>query len=67
MGRNGRRRRIVDVRRVDKALKARAKWVGWPEDLTYYPIRIFENSKELLKDYFEHHPMKEAPDWLFID
>jgi hypothetical protein len=55
------------VKRIGRALKARARWVGWPEDLTYYPIRNFENSKELLKDYFERHPKKEVPNWLSID
>ena len=29
---------IIDVRHISRALKARVKWVGWPEDLTYYPI-----------------------------
>jgi hypothetical protein len=50
------------VKRIGRALKARARWVGWLEDLTYYPIRNFKNSKELLKDYFERHSMKEVPD-----
>ena len=58
---------IVDVKHVGRALKARVKWVGWPEDLTYYPIRNFENLRELLRDYFERHPTKEAPEWLFIN
>jgi hypothetical protein len=59
--------KIVNVKRIGRALKARTRWVGWPEDLTYYPIRNFENSKELLKDYFERHLKKEVPDWLSID
>ena len=29
---------IIDIRRINRALKARVKWVGWLKDLTYYPI-----------------------------
>jgi hypothetical protein len=49
------------VKCIGRALKAHVRWVGWLEDLTYYPIRNFENSKELLKNYFERHLKKEVP------
>jgi hypothetical protein len=55
------------VKRVSRALKARARWVGWLEDLTYYLIQNFENLKELLKDYFKRYLMKKVPDWLSIN
>ena len=29
---------IINIRRINRALKARVKWVDWLKDLTYYSI-----------------------------
>ena len=56
---------ILDVKRGRGGkLLVRAKWVGWPTDLTWYPIDNFRHSSEILADFFSRNPSKPKPDWM---
>ena len=56
---------IMDVKNAQgNILKAQAKWLGWPKDLTWYPITNFKNVPELLQDFYEQNPQKPKPKWL---
>ena len=55
---------ILDVRRVGKGYRARAKWTNWDDDETYYPLKNFENSARVLKRWFDTHPGFSVPKWV---
>lgn len=61
-------KQIIDIKKKQGgAIKARAEWENWAEtDLTWYPIKNFDNAPRKLQDYFDAHPEKKQlrPTWL---
>ena len=59
---------ILDVKvgrgRGGRSLLAKATWVGYPPDNTWYPINDFKNSRDILQEFYLAHPNKPRPDWL---
>ena len=55
---------ILNVKRDKKEIVVQASWLGWPKDLTWFPIDDFKNSKKLLRAYYKKNPRKPKPSWL---
>ena len=49
---------ILDARSHRGKLQYRVKWVGWDEDREWYDAAGFENSPEIVKDFYSRYPKK---------
>ena len=52
---------IIDVRKRNRKLQAKAKWINYDVDSTWYPITDFLNAKDILRDFYHRNPAKLKP------
>jgi transposase InsO family protein len=52
---------VMAVKRVKKKLHYRVKWVGYDEDLEWYPASNLKYSPHKLRDFHQHHPRQPGP------
>lgn len=53
--------KILAVRKVGRQLKYRVKWVGFDDDLDWYPSENFENSPYKLREFHRQYPDQPGP------
>jgi len=54
--------KILNSRHHRNQIQYRVKWTGFHEpDRTWYPVRNFENSPDLIRQFHEEYPEKPAP------
>ena len=49
---------IFNAKSHQGKLQYRVKWVGWDEDREWYDVAGFENSLEIVKDFYSCYPKK---------
>ena len=49
---------ILDTKKHGRRLLFRVKWKGYDEDKQWYPSTNFENSPEIVDDFYKRHPTK---------
>lgn len=52
---------ILAVRKLRNRLEYRVRWVGYDEDLTWYPARNFTSAPHKIKDFHDSHPDRPGP------
>src|SRR5438552_19210793 len=52
---------ILAVKKEKDALKYQASWVGYDEDLEWYPASNFKYSPHKLRDFYLEHPDLPGP------
>ncbi len=52
---------ILDARSHRSKIEYRVKWTGWDEDPDWYDTFGFDNSPEIIKDFYARYPNKPQP------
>ncbi len=49
---------ILDIRSFWGKIQYWVKWIGWDEDREWYDTSGFDNSPEIVKDFYAYYPTK---------
>ena len=52
---------ILDARSHRGKIQYRVKWTGWDEDREWYDASGFDNSPEIIEDFYARYPNKPQP------
>lgn len=57
---------ILDAKIRRRRLDMKAKWVGWPDDATWYPASNFKSAPAVVQAFYDRYPTKPRPAWLTV-